>query len=273
MKLAYQTNTWGGVIGHPAGVTSVKDLYYVTNGSTEDALEDISAAGYSGVEIFDGNLAQYIGREAEFRQNLERLKLQLVGTYSGANFIYQDILEDELSKIEKAAQLAASLGAEHLVVGGGAIRAGGAQKHDHRKLGEGLEAVVAIAKRAGLTPSYHPHLGTIGQAPEQIAQVFQHTSINFCPDTAHLELGGSDCAELIRTYADRIKYVHLKDFKDGQFLPLGQGQQDLYGILKALRDIQYDGWIGVELDGYSGPAKEAAQSSREFLEAWKRSQS
>jgi hypothetical protein len=25
MKLGYQTNTWGGVVGHPAGVTCVKD--------------------------------------------------------------------------------------------------------------------------------------------------------------------------------------------------------------------------------------------------------
>ena len=38
MKLAYQTNTWGGVSGHPAGVTSVKDLLYLTNGSTEEAM-------------------------------------------------------------------------------------------------------------------------------------------------------------------------------------------------------------------------------------------
>src|ERR671938_946115 len=101
MKLAYQTNTWGGVVGHPAGVTSVKDLYYLANGSTEQALNDIAAAGYAGFELFDGNLVQYVGREAELRQRMERLHLQLVGVYSGANFIYQEILEDELSKIEQ----------------------------------------------------------------------------------------------------------------------------------------------------------------------------
>ena len=44
MKLAYQTNTWGGVFGHPAGVTSVKDLLYLANGSTEEAMRDIAAA-------------------------------------------------------------------------------------------------------------------------------------------------------------------------------------------------------------------------------------
>src|ERR671932_1222619 len=99
MKLAYQTNTWGGVVGHPAGVTSVKDLYYLTPGSTEEALWDISAAGYVGFELFDGNLMPYQGRPEEFRALVERTHLRFVGVYSGANFIFDDILEDELSKI------------------------------------------------------------------------------------------------------------------------------------------------------------------------------
>src|SRR3712207_538641 len=76
MRLAYQTNTWGGVVGHPAGVTSIKDLFYLTNGSTEEAIGDIAAAGYSGVEIFDGNLMQYAEREDDLRGQLERLGLQ-----------------------------------------------------------------------------------------------------------------------------------------------------------------------------------------------------
>ena len=117
MKLAYQTNTWGGVVGHPAGVTSVKDLYYLTPGSNEEALQDIAQAGYAGFELFDGNLMPYKGREQEFRALLERTHLHLVGVYSGANFIYGDILDDELSKIRGVVEFAAALGAEQLVVG------------------------------------------------------------------------------------------------------------------------------------------------------------
>jgi inosose dehydratase len=267
MKLAYQTNGWGGVVGHPAGVTSVKDLYYLANGSTEQALEEIGAAGYSGVELFDGNLVQYAGREAELRQLMQRAGVQLVGVYAGANFIYQEILEDELSKIEVGARLAAQFGAEHLVVGGGGVRARGIQDDDYRRLGAGLERVVALARNAGLTPSFHPHLGTMAQSPDQIARVFEHTGINFCPDTAHLYAAGGDPAELIQTYADRIRLVHLKDFKAGQFLPLGQGEMDMDGILAALRAIGYDGWIGVELDGYAGSPSEGARISKAFVEA------
>ena len=266
MKLAYQTNTWGGVVGHPVGVTSVKDLYYLTPGSNEQALADIAAAGYTGFELFDGNLMQYHGHAADFRALMERTQLQFVAVYSGANFIYQEILEDELSKIEQAAHLAAQFGAEHLVVGGGAVRSRGVQEEDYRRLGAGLERVVEIGRRAGLVPHYHPHLGTIVESPPQIAKVFEHTSINFCPDTAHLQAAGGDPAALIRTYADRIKYVHLKDYRDGQFLPLGEGTQDLDGILAALKEINYDGWITVELDAHPLPA-EGARISKAFLDA------
>ncbi|MED3928732.1 sugar phosphate isomerase/epimerase, partial [Priestia megaterium] len=67
MKLGYQTNTWGGVVGHPAGVTSIKDLYYLANGSTEEALKDIAEVGYKGFEMFDGNLMEFKDRKEEFR--------------------------------------------------------------------------------------------------------------------------------------------------------------------------------------------------------------
>ena len=51
MKLGYQTITWGGVVGQAQGVTSIKDLFYQTYGSTEKAVQDIAAAGYQGIEI------------------------------------------------------------------------------------------------------------------------------------------------------------------------------------------------------------------------------
>jgi inosose dehydratase len=265
MKLAYQTITWGGVVGHPGGVTSVKDLYYLANGSTQEALKDISDAGYEGFELFDGNLAEYADRTDELRGLMDELGLQMVAVYSGANYIYPDILEDELSKIEDAARLAAQLGAVHLVVGGGAVRTAGIQEEDYRRLGEGLERTATLADETGLVASYHPHLGTCVESPEQLQKVFQYTGINFCPDTAHLQAGGGDPAELISTYGDRIRYVHLKDYEDGSFLPLGQGQLDFSEILGALRAVQYDGWITIELDSYEGSPREAAQISKEFL--------
>jgi inosose dehydratase len=268
LKLSYQTNAWDGVAGHPVGVTSVKNLFYLATGSTEQALREIAAAGYQGVEIFDGNLVEYEGREEDLRRLLEENELQLVGTYSGGNFIFPEILGEELWRVEKAAAVAAKLGAEHLVVGGGAQRVGGVRDEDYDRLGDALDRVVSIAERHGLAASFHPHLTTIVETPEQLERVLERSRINFCPDTAHNAAGGGDPVELIRRWSDRIVCVHLKDFSSDPFgfLPLGRGELDFPAMLAALDEAGYDGWITVEADGYEGDAREAAEESRRYLE-------
>jgi inosose dehydratase len=264
MKLGYQTNTWGGVVGHPAGVTSVKDLYYLANGSTEEALKDISSAGFSGFEIFDGNLMEYVGKREELKALIQEHSLSFIGVYTGGNFIFPDILEEELAKIESVAAFASELGVEHLVVGGGAIRSNGILESDYGALGQALDRVVEIAEKYHLIPSYHPHLGTCVETPEQLDKLMPLTNINLCPDTAHIEGGGGDPVEVVRKYIDRIKYIHLKDYKNGEFLPLGEGSQKFVDMIEILNKANYDGWITVELDSYPDPL-EGAEISRKYL--------
>jgi inosose dehydratase len=268
LKLSCHTITWGGVVGHPVGVTSVKDLFYLANGATEPALRDVAAAGYGGVELFDGNLIEYEDRPDDLRQLLAEVGLQLVAAYSGANFIFGEILDEELWRIRRVAALAAELDAEQLVVGGGAQRSTGASDDDYSRLAAALDRVAEIAKDHGLCASYHPHLSTIVETPEQVERVMSRSRIDFCPDTAHLAAAGGDPAELVRRYADRISYVHLKDFtaEPFAFLPLGQGELDFAAILAELAETGYDGWITVELDEYEGAPADAARASREHLD-------
>ncbi|WP_123039681.1 sugar phosphate isomerase/epimerase family protein [Cohnella candidum] len=264
MKLGYQTNTWGGVVGHPAGVTSVKDLYYWTPGSLEQAVKEIADAGFAGIELFDGNLMTYEDRPAEFRNLLQQHGQKLVGVYTGANFIFADIWKEELYKIEKVAKLAAECGAEHLVLGGGAIRATGILDSDFEALAESLQGAAQVADKYGLVPSYHPHLGTMVQAPDQLDRIMKLTNISLCPDTAHIEAGGGDPVAVIRKYIDRIRYVHYKDYGSGNFLPLGEGGQNFAEMTRILRAHDYDGWITVELDSHDDPYR-GAVISRKYL--------
>jgi len=265
MKFAYQTNTWGGVVGHPAGVTSIKDLYYLANGSTEEAMRDIASVGYEGFELFDGNLMQYADRKDELRSLMQSLHLEMVAVYSGGNFIYPDVLSEELAKIEQVARLAAEFNATYLVVGGGAVRSTGIREQDYQQLGQALEQVADMASRIGLIATYHPHLGTCVQAPDQLEKLFQYTSIGLCPDTAHVQAGGGDPTAILRQYASRVNYVHLKDIQQGVFVPLGQGEQNYRQMLAALKEAGYDGWITVELDSFPNP-KRGAEISKAFLQ-------
>ena len=268
MQLGYHSITWGGVVGHPVGVTSVKDLYYLANGSMETAVRDIASAGYTGTEMFDGNVAAYADRPAALRELLSETGVELVSVYSGANFIYGDILPDELYRVARAAELAATFGAKQLVVGGGAKRASGTTDEDYKRLAAALDKVVDIVEAAGLNATYHPHLTTIVEGPDDIARLLKDTRIGFCPDTAHLAAGGGDPAALIRRYPERIGHVHLKDAKLSplQFLPLGEGELDFPGILEAIRAAGYDGWLMVELDSYDGDPRVAAEISKKYLD-------
>jgi inosose dehydratase len=268
MRLGYHTITWGGVVGDAVGVTSVKDLYYRANGPMDRAIKEIGALGYEGVEMFDGNVADYAERPHELRALLAEAGVELVSVYTGGNFIYREILPEELSRVTRAAELAQQFGATSLVVGGGARRFGGTQDHDYDLLGDALDAVVDIATEHGLEACYHPHLTTIVESPAELDLLFERTRIGFCPDTAHLAAGGGDPAELIRRYPDRIRHVHLKDARLDplEFLPLGEGLIDFDDVRDALHESGYDGWLLVELDSYAGAPGEAAAVSKTFLD-------
>jgi len=266
LKLAYHANCWGALGGNAVGVTSITQLTYRTFGDMERAIREIGEVGYAGVELFDGNLLDYEGRYGELRNTLKQSGVSLVAAYSGANFIFGDILGEELARIERAAAAAAELNAEHLVVGGGAKRAKGREPDDFKRLGAALEKVTDIARNAGLTAHYHPHLSTIVEGPEDVREIFRHTAVHFCPDTAHLAAAGGDPAAQIREFRDRISYVHLKGWQREPFAftPLDRGDLDMVPILDALKETGFNGWMANELDAWPDP-KRGAELSLRFL--------
>lgn len=268
VRLAYHANCWGALGGNAVGVTSVTQLTYRTFGDMERAIAEIGDAGYEGVELFDGNLLDYEGRYGEFRSALERAGLELVAVYCGGNFIFEDILPEELARIRRAAAVASELGASHLVVGGGAKRAGGPLRGDMAKLGSALDRVVTIAEGAGMRAHYHPHLSTLVEGPQSVVEIFGHTRIDFCPDTAHLAAAGGDPADLVAKLGDRISYVHLKGLQHEPFAftPLDSGDLDNGSVVDALKTRNFDGWITAELDAWPDPAEGARRSYRYLIE-------
>jgi len=270
MGFGHQTNTWGGVVGHPVGVTSIKDLYYLTHGSDERALRDIAAAGYDGFEIFDGNLQRYVDDPAPFERVVRETGLTLIAVYSGANFIYADCLGDEFARLEQAARLGQRFGASYHVVSGGAIRADGARDSDYEALARGLDRLTALSARYGLQSMFHPHSGTIVETTEQIHRLFRLTDIRLCPDTGHLLEAGADPADIIRSYRDRVSYVHFKDYRDGLFVPLGEGRVNVRAVVEALGGSPGGGWWTVELNETEKDKRVIAAESLGFLKGFVR---
>lgn len=267
MKLGHCAITWGGIVAEAAGVGSVTDLHYRSLGDIRIAARELSEEGFQGIEVFDGNLVALQSKVDDVRRSWERDGVELVSVYVGANFIFEDVLEEELHKIRRSASLAQEFGASHIVFGGGARRATGVRDDDVVALAHGLDRAAEIVDDVGLTSSYHPHLGTIVESPNELARLMLLTSVRFCPDTGHLAAGGGDPAEEIRKYGDRLAHVHLKDVDSttGDFVALGEGDLDFARIIGALREQDYDGWLMVELDEYAGNPKDAAAISMAHL--------
>lgn len=272
MKLGYQCNTWSGVFADAFGVGSIKDAFYgnvimpISLNELNTIFHEISTAGFEGVEVFDGLIVPFEEKAEELQELLRKNGLELVAVYSAANFIFQDVLREELFKIERVAKIARKLNAEFIVLGGGALRHDGTKEEDYKAAGKGLDRAARVVDECGLKSCYHPHAGTIAFTREQLEKVMHFSSINLCPDTAHIALGGSDNLKVIDTFFNRINYVHLKDLSDKGFVELGEGSLPLDKIVNLLKKKGYNGWLTVELDASNKTPLESAKISREYFD-------
>lgn len=266
MKIGYMTNAFGPQVGTLGGVMSIKDSKFLSLLDEAEVIKQITDTGFSYIEMFDGNLDKYKDDLNELKEILKDNEASLLGVYVTANFIYEDAFEDELWHIVETAKLAKEMGARHIVLGGGAIRSTANTEDDFKIMAKNLDRATAEIEKFDLIASFHPHLGCMIESPEDINKLFSYTNINFCPDIAHLAAGGSDPLEMVEKYMDRIKYVHLKDYIEGEFVPLGKGNQPLVEIIELLNSNGYKGdWL-VEIDGYKGEPLEACEISFEFTE-------
>lgn len=265
MRLGYMTNGFGPLVGDGAGVTSVKDIRYLTMCDDEDVLRQVTEAGFKSIEVLEGNLTKY-GNDLQVLKNmLAKYDAEMMSVCVGANFIYQDALEDELYHMETVAKMAEEVGVTYVGICGGAIRSRGTQDGDYTLLGSALDKAAKIFDNYGIKASYHPHLGSIAEKPEQIDKLFAAAKIDICPDLAHLAAGGGDPLSIIKKYYNRISFVHLKDLDENGFAPLGTGTIDIDGVLKFLNDKGYQGDYLVEVDGYTGDPGKACVTSYEYL--------
>jgi inosose dehydratase len=145
--------------------------------------------------------------------------------------------------------------------------------------------------RARLRTTFHHHTATYIEAHWEIERLLELTDVGLCLDTGHLLLGRGEPITAIRDWASRINHVHLKDarlsrleeivaqaapvqeiWRRQAFCALGDGDTDIAGVLDALGDIGYAGWLVVEQDVLPDPENPGQPArdqrrNREYLRA------
>jgi inosose dehydratase len=260
------------------------------DGKIEHALETISSLGYKGVQMLGFVREVYRGaRVGELRDKLKSLKLQPVTLSCSDVDLKPDDSRDETGQIRSYAAFQQRLGGKYLQVTDGGNPRKSYSAETIRELGARMNQMGQIAQDSGLTLGYHPHVGTIGETREGMARMLDATDpryVKLIADVGHLTLGGADPAEIIRTYHERLIFLHFKDVRHDAmelaksgggsvrrgkytFCEIGTGAVNFAAILQAFRDTRFAGWIIVELDGYQrgpGGADSSAQTNKEAMQ-------
>ncbi|WP_210590630.1 sugar phosphate isomerase/epimerase [Streptomyces sp. GESEQ-35] len=140
-----------------------------------------------------------------------------------------------------------------------------------------LAETAGIIRAQGITPAFHPHVGTWAETEEEtrfVLDTVDASVLGFGPDMGHLAWAGADAAQLVRDYADRVASVHIKDLdlglaarareagwdyrrtvKAGLWSEPGHGNADIEGFVGALPD-GFDGWLIIEVDRGAQPTPE-----------------
>jgi sugar phosphate isomerase/epimerase len=128
---------------------------------------------------------------------------------------------------------------------------------------------------AGIVVGLHPHLNTLVETPDETDRFFELTDpklVGLALDTGHYYLAGGDPVKALARHGSRLNYLHFKDavrpFHRPDFFPnlreLGKGEVDFPGVMRALKALNYTGWIDVEQDFTSTTPRESCKTSMEY---------
>jgi sugar phosphate isomerase/epimerase len=136
---------------------------------------------------------------------------------------------------------------------------------------EKTKKLAASCGKAGVDVSLHPHVKSNLLTVEDMDKVIKACApnrVSVTVDTAHLTALDIDIPKFVARYKSQISLVHFKDLRvkkpqdqidyTKDFVDLGDGVADLKGTLKALRAIDYNGAIVVEVDN---PQEETVERS------------
>lgn len=255
----------------------------------EKLMAGLADIGYLGIDLGDPG---YLGNHDELRERLARFGLGLAGGWCDLPFFDDDGYAAALPRLQEALDIYDAAGTlagrpapkPTLAVSTRPVRAahpgGGVRMPEIGLDAAGWSALArnvndarARCAERGYTATFHHHACTDVESPAEVDRLLDATDIDITLDTGHLIVGGGDPVEAVSRWSGRINHLHLKDARssvisaalaagDGMlevwarrvFVPIGDGDLDLAGVVTALIAAGYAGWAVVEQDVIAGPA-------------------
>jgi len=259
----------------------------------ERVCEFSAGLGYQGVEIAPFTIAELVtdiptSRRTEMRKQAEKAGLQIVGLHwllaktKGFHLTTADadVRRNTAKYLCELARFCADLGGKVLVFGSPQQRnleQGMSREEGMKHAAEVLQAAMPTLEKTGVTLAVEP------LAPAEtnfITTAAEGAALIEAVDSPHCRLildckamsseGKEDgeaapfawIPELIRKYRKWLVHFHAND---PNLLGPGFGRLDFVPIMRGLREIEYRGWVSVEVFDYSPGPERLARESIEYL--------
>ena len=192
----------------------------------------------------------YEATDEQLQYTSNKLKARGINLYAGGVVYFKT--EEDINKYFKYAKAA---GLKMII---------GAPEHQL------LPLIEQKVKETNIKLAIHNHgpEDKIFPSPQSVYDKIKNmdSRIGLCIDTGHTFRLNQDPATEIKKYKDRLFDLHIKDLLEqttvAKDVEMGRGKMDIPSIVKALKEIKYQGFIGVE---YEKDAEHAAYGLSESV--------
>ena len=241
--------------------------------------------GYTGLEIDPSNLSDdptllSAAQRRSLQSRMNASGLHFCGLHSflkapkGLHLTSPDaaVRARTLEYFARLIDLAADLGPSPVMVLGSSKQRqaidGATPADAAKRLAEALSKAAPQASRRGVTillEPLAPHLcNVVNTMAEAIAMVEQVKSpaVQSMLDTHNTAAETAPLPDVIRRYFSRIRHVHLNEL-DGKYP--GAGRFPFAPVLQTLRDLNYQGWLSVEVFDFKPDGETVARLAADHI--------
>jgi len=248
-------------------------------GGPDDLVKAIADGGYAGIEITDTMIGRYADEPAEFAAALKAVGLTLVSFACGSKsgFTLKEKIDTDLASAHRWIDFAAAFPGALVSIGSATVVSDGPRGDKFAIAAEFYNKAGELGRKAGVDVAVHPssHYNTLlyDRADyDRIFRLIDPSLVGWVPDTGHILRGHDDLLDTLRTYQNRIRYLHVKDVDaNGAWAMLGKGVCDTPAVLDIVSAApHFNGWLVLEEESDTAAADPASavKTNRETMRAY-----
>ena len=253
----------------------------------EESIRSISSAGYSAIELLCDephafpplskakieSIKSVLKEKRMEISNLNGFMLCAIKDFHHPSWIEENRVarQQRIDHTKNCIELARKFGVKTVSTEPGGPHSGLSEREALELFAEGLNEVLPVAEKNQVKLLIEPEPGLLIENSSQFLSFIsrfdqKHLGLNF--DIGHFFCVGEDPCELIRNLKDYIAHIHLEDIsqtREHKHLIPGTGAINFKPILDVIQEINYNGYVTVELYPYQNEPSGVAKSAIEFL--------